>query len=198
MFKLLLAVTLLASGSCFKLQLNAQSYCVSSDLEYCFGLVEPCTGVLVALQQPRNLTVYMCVTLTGVSQREVGTQHVFTLLDPFGRFICNHKVVNETFSTIGWGSRRVVLAIMAKGFNVLPTHTPTICNGGAVLKVPGVSNVVYACLSLQDWPWEYIFRSYSLEPAQQCNLVVRPLTKLPKHYYPKQSGVFARPIRDEL
>ncbi|ABN10932.1 hypothetical protein [Bat coronavirus HKU9-3] len=198
MFKLLVAVTLLASVSCFKFQLNAQSYCVSSDLQYCHGLVSPCTGVLVAVPQPRNLTVYLCVKLTGVVDADIGTYNRFTLVDPFDHYVCSYKSTNSTYGNIGWGARSVSLVIIARGFNTMPSQPPAVCRGGSLLKIPSVSNVVYACIHLQGWAWEDIFRSYSMQPTPNCSLEVHLLTEQPKHYYPTQQGVIARPIRDEL
>ncbi|ABN10940.1 hypothetical protein [Bat coronavirus HKU9-4] len=198
MFYLLFTLAVLATAKGFTLQLNAQSYCVSSDLQYCFGLIEPCTGTLVKVPQPRNLTVFMCVFLTGVQTKEVGTQHVFTLNDPFGRFVCSHKTVNGSFNLGGWGSRQVTLSILGYGFGQNKLTVPEVCSNGVVLKVPSVSNVVYACMSLKHWTWEYFFWSYTIKPVASCDLRVKSLTTASKHYYPNQEGVFARPIKDEL
>nr|WCC63872.1 ORF7a protein [Bat Coronavirus EsYN20] len=198
MYFLIFVLALLASADTFRLEIQAQSYCISSDLNYCYGLVEPCNGVLVAVNQPRNLTLYMCVNLSGVQQRDLGVKHVFTLLDPFGQFICSHRAVNGSLRQVGWGTRYVTFSVLSRGFGVKPLSIPDLCSGGVVIRTRSSFNIVMACVSFPGWHWDDTFRYYSLEPTDNCNLQVRPLTRRPHHYYPTQKGVFAQPIKDEL
>ncbi|ADM33587.1 hypothetical protein [Bat coronavirus HKU9-10-2] len=198
MFFFMLVLGLLASASTFKLEIHAQSYCVSSTLNYCFGLTQPCDGVLVSITQPRNLTLFSCVKLSGVVEADVGVEHVFTLLDPFGRFICSHRTVNGSLPQIGWGARYVVLTVLSKGFGVTPVDIPDICQGGALIKTRSSHHVVSACVRFPGWQWDDTFRHYFLQPTSNCSLLVSPLNDVPKSYYPKQLGTFARPVRDEL
>nr|URD31354.1 NS7a protein [Rousettus bat coronavirus] len=198
MFFFIIVLGLLASASTFKLEIHAQSYCVSSTLNYCFGLTQPCNGVLVSITQPRNLTLFSCVKLSEVEEADVGVRHVFTLLDPFGRFICSHRTVNESLPQIGWGARYVVLTVLSRGFGVTPLDVPSICRGGALIRTRSSYHVVSACIHFPGWQWDDTFRYYSLQPTSNCSLFVRPLNNVPQSYYPKQLGTFAQPLRDEL
>lgn len=180
----------------FQFQFNVQFMCVDDSLQYCKELTDPCQGVLAPITASRNLTLQICSAISGVRNADVGTTHVFSLMDPFGHWVCHHRLSNKSSHLNGWGVKIVTLSILSKGFGQSLIQPDPLCSGGYVYGLRQSHEMVHVCVKFSNWHWEDVFRLFIVEPVPTCNLRVRPLISSTT-YTVKPAGRLAKPV-DEL
>nr|BAI67744.1 hypothetical protein [Bat coronavirus Philippines/Diliman1525G2/2008] len=200
MIKLLL-LAFVPTISAFTLIVRTQSLCVDSNNgNYCRGLLTPCEDTVVKVSANFNTTAYLCVKVQGVLEQDVGVVNVFTLVDPFGNFLCKHSVANGVLPHTTWGVRLIDLAILSKAFGdgINNLTIPYQCQGGGLFKQFQGPNVVVACIKFTAWNWDDTLKEFTLSNTPLCDIKVRPMSQLPVTYAPSKRGRHAVPIKDEL
>nr|WCC63804.1 ORF7b protein [Bat Coronavirus EsYN17] len=192
--RLLLLLALVSAVSSLTFKFNFQYHCVDGDQPNCRELVNTCQHVLVPVKATPNVTLFMCVELEGVRFQEVGVTHYYSLVNPYGKWQCQHTTTRE--GTLKWGTKTITLTVLAKGFGVQLEQPDALCDAGAIFTTRIHHEVAHVCVSFKGFYFDESVRLFILSTTPDCSLVVQPLVSETR-YVSKPEGRVAR-IVDEL
>ncbi len=197
----LLFLAILPYTTAFTLIVRTQSLCVESEnSNYCRGLLTPCDDTVVRVEASFNTTAYLCFRLNGVLDQDIGIVNVFTLVDPFGTFMCKHSIAKGVLPHTTWGVRLISLSVLAKAFGegINNLTIPHQCHGGGLFKQFQGPNVLIGCIKFTAWNWDDTLKEFTLSNTPLCDITVRAMSQLPITYAPSKRGRYTIPIKDEF
>uniref|UniRef100_A0AB38ZDQ0 NS7a protein n=1 Tax=Eidolon bat coronavirus TaxID=2717680 RepID=A0AB38ZDQ0_9NIDO len=181
LFLLILSLSL-PFAHCFNVAFRLHAICTDYPDQYCKQVNIPCDGAVITYQRGID-GLQLCLQVTAVPYREVGNSHLFTLIDPFGRYMCTHTQGVTTLPSVKWGQKHLLLTVLAKSdqFVNLP------CSG-QIARIRQGSSIVTLCVQTAGWQFGELLRQYMVRTERHCALFTYAL---PLH----SEGVY---YKDEL
>ncbi|AWV67044.1 hypothetical protein ORFx [Bat coronavirus] len=163
LFLLILSLSLPFSH-CFNVAFRLHAICTDFPDTWCKQVNLPCEGSVITYRQG-SASLQLCFEITAVPYSDVGTSHLFTIVDPFGRHICTYQRGVVELPSAKWGQRHVLVTVLAKADRFV--HVP--CEG-QIARVRQGSTIVTACVQTTGWQFGELLRQYIVRTEQHCAL----------------------------
>lgn len=132
---------------------------------YCKAVRLPCEGALATFLKS-GYKFQLCVQASGVRNADVGTYHLFSLVDPFGKYMCSYSRHVRTLPHAYWGQKHVLVGVQAKGDNAIDLSCP-----GSLVRVRQGYDVLNLCLHAAGWQYHELLRQFMVRSEPECALV---------------------------
>ena len=149
---------------CFNVAFRLHAICTDLPDTWCKQVKLPCEGSIITYTQG-SASLQLCFQISGVPYSDVGTNHLFTIVDPFGQHMCTYRRGVTQLPSANWGQRHVLIKVLAKADQFV--NVP--CEG-QIARVRQGSTIVTVCVQTTGWQFGELLRQFIVRSEDHCAL----------------------------